>query len=147
LILRYRSFQCAIVAPFETFDSSLTGFEMSRRECVTKYNRIPNPDLNFVCWSGDSKVSSLPERLKMVRGGAGVSKSFNDSTSAPNYSLRLLRSFSWWIWNVFFALGSMILQPTKDYNIPKSSTTMCFANSVRILLTSVGREKNPPSST
>jgi hypothetical protein len=86
-MLPNKSFQCAMDAPSAVFDNSLTEFEMSKCECFNKYNNIPLPDLNLVCWSGDNNVSPLSGRLMMVRGGAGVSKSFNDSTSAPNCSL------------------------------------------------------------
>jgi hypothetical protein len=70
-----------MVAPSATFEYSLAEIAISKRECFTKYN-IPTPDLNLVCWSGESHISPLSGRLMMVLGGAGVS-SFNDSMSAP----------------------------------------------------------------
>jgi hypothetical protein len=70
LILRNRRFQCAMAAPYATFESSLTEFVILKRECITKYNSIPTPDLNLVCWPGESILSPMTVHLMMVLGGA-----------------------------------------------------------------------------
>jgi hypothetical protein len=49
-IVWIKDFQWALVAPSRTLVSSLTAFEMSGLECLTKYNNIPTPKQYLVWW-------------------------------------------------------------------------------------------------
>jgi hypothetical protein len=73
------------VALSATFDNSLTELAMSNLECLTKYNKIPTLDQNFVCCSIVINMSSLSGQFTIDLGGAGVSKSLSDSTNASNF--------------------------------------------------------------
>jgi hypothetical protein len=65
----------------------MTEFAMSKHECLTKHSNITTPDLNFVCISGDIKMSSLSWCLILAHGEAGVLY-FGDCIKEPNSSFK-----------------------------------------------------------
>jgi hypothetical protein len=67
-----KKIQCTIVAPSATLYNFLTELAMSNLECMTRYNNIPTPDLNFVCCSNGINVSYLSGQFTIVLDGAGV---------------------------------------------------------------------------
>jgi hypothetical protein len=95
LIVLISAFQWHSVAPSHTFDSSLTAFEMSGLECLTKYRSIPTPDLYFD-WSS-LLIHGSPGlgRMTMVFGPAGVLYSLVVDIKVPKASLRCFNSFGW----------------------------------------------------